>query len=281
MGNTLAWKILSDGLWSYTTHFRYYLKVLLPWLLLLIALFWIITDLEIYYFASDNSDSVFPISYRIEILKYLLEGLALASIAVCWHRHVLLEEPHKLGNLLLLNKRVFRYWLVGLLVSALLGLCFAPAIISFGIASSDEESRLQLIAAAVLFIFGFILAIQMLYRFSLCLPAIALERNDYGFKNAWQDSKGVFLQFIILAFLLGFVGRLISQVYGMLESNLTTIQGYTNYHIVLSLEPVLDMLFSGLLISVLTESYRYFSIGKKIENQTVGKPWKKHDNIPL
>jgi hypothetical protein len=264
MGNTLAWKILSDALWSYTIRFGYYLKILFPWLILVIALNWITTDLETYYFASDNSDSMFPISYRIEIFKYLLEGLALASIAVCWHRHVLLHEPYKLNNFLLLNKKVFRYWLVGFLVTVSLGMCFAPAIISFGVTNSDEESRLQIIVAAVLFVFGLILAIQLLYRFSLCLPAIALERDNYGFKNAWHDSKGVFLQFIILAFLLGFVGRLVSQFNRILENNLAVIEAYANYHIVESLGPTLELLFSGLLISVLTESYRYFSMSKKI-----------------
>jgi hypothetical protein len=264
MGNTLAYKILSDGMWSYTIHFRHFLKLLCPWLLLLIALFWIIADLEIYYLTTINSDTILPTSSGIGILKFLLEGLCMASIAVCWHRHVLLGEPYTLRNMLLLNKSVFRYWLVGLLVTLLLGLCFAPSIISFGIVSSEGQNGFPLVVVAALFICGLILAIQLLYRFSLCLPAIALHRNDYGFKNAWRDSEGVFLQFIILALLLGFVGRLMSQINGILENNLTTIQSYANYHIVLSLEPMLDLLFSGLLISVLTESYRYFSLKQNV-----------------
>ncbi len=253
---------------SYSDNFKYYIKISWPWLLFLIAVFWIVTDLEIYYFIPDGPDTIFSKSLRINIAKYLLEGLALASIAVSWHRHILLGQEVGLRSLVLVDRSVVIYWLVGILVTCLIGLCFAPGLVLFGVSSFGEQYGFLLIVSAALFVCGLILAIQLLYRLSLCLPAIALQRKDYGFKKAWLDSKGVFLQFIILAVMLGFVGRLISQVTDALDSYLSTIESYSTYHIYLCAEPMIDLIFSGLLISVLTQSYRYFSL-KQNESKNI------------
>lgn len=120
----------------------------------------------------------------------VLSTLAFSSLAVNWHRFMLLGEEAEGGERLRLDATVFRYMgnamLIGLVVSIFSLLAIVP-VMSVALDAST-------IAGAVLFMviyFMMFIGHLVLYsRLFLKLPAIALERDDYGVANAWADSSG-------------------------------------------------------------------------------------------
>lgn len=120
----------------------------------------------------------------------LLSTVAFSSLAVNWHRFMLLGEEAEGEERLRMDGLVFRYignaMLGGLIGGGLSLLALIPVMI-LGFAWSRE---LGLVTVAVLSAVVYLGIFMLFQRLFLKLPAIALGRDDYGFRDALADSGG-------------------------------------------------------------------------------------------
>ncbi len=114
----------------------------------------------------------------LEIASGIIGFLAFCSMAVSWHRFILRDE---LGSPSRIDRDVIRYagnsLLIMLIGAVPLGL-FAGILTVF----LPPLSFLVLPAA--------IAAGAVIFRLSIKLPAVALGRTDFTFKDAWAASEG-------------------------------------------------------------------------------------------
>lgn len=124
------------------------------------------------------------------IIFFVLALVATASIAVAWHRYILLDEGGGTGFNLRLDGTVWRYVgnALGITVSAMLAFAIPAALLLM----ISEYMFVAIIP-------GIILLAPFMYRLFIKLPAIALERRDFGFHDAYDASAGNYWQFVGLA----------------------------------------------------------------------------------
>ena len=119
---------------------------------------------------------------------YALGLLAFASYSVNWHCHQLRGEETSWRHVLRLDRPV---WLVFLNLLPLLAASIAADM-------AIDQLTGQLVAQGVLH-WGVALLLKLalmaiplvlLHRVATVLPAAALGREDYGYADAWRDSRG-------------------------------------------------------------------------------------------
>ncbi len=130
-------------------------------------------------------------------LSMILSMVIYSSIAVNWHRYVLLDEVPMGSARLRLDKTVWRYVGNTILVFLMVVLLIMPLGLVFGIlsiiAGGSHPALFAAYIAAVM-----LLALPATYRLSIKLPAIALEKQGFRFGDAWNASRGNMTQLILL-----------------------------------------------------------------------------------
>jgi len=124
------------------------------------------------------------------IFFFILALVATASIAVAWHRYILLDEGGSTKFNLRFDGTVWRY--VGNAMAITIG-----AMIAFAV-----PATLLLMISEYMFVViipGIILLSPFMYRLFIKLPAIALERRDFSFYDAYEASAGNYWQLVGLA----------------------------------------------------------------------------------
>lgn len=156
----------------------------------------------------ERGAGAFAMSYLIGIAVYLI---GFSSIAVNWHRYILLDEFPGVAQRLRLDESVWRYAgrliLAGLLTAAIL---IVPVMIVMVIASgmfstAQVEGGLPefsvgtivLIFCALVVVATFATAI--VFRFGLALPAAAVGRREIKLFDSWRLTRGLFGGLLILA----------------------------------------------------------------------------------
>lgn len=137
-----------------------------------------------------------------------------ASVAVNWHRYVLLDEVPMGMQRLRLDRHVRRYAARLLMISVLTGLIMIVPMFLMGLAimgiagpdamapGPDGGSSLgigQRIALTVLSVIIVALLTAVFFRSSLALPAAALGRDQIGIGESWRRTQGNFGQLLLLA----------------------------------------------------------------------------------
>jgi hypothetical protein len=138
--------------------------------------------------AAAVSPRSFPLLFAIELLTLL----GISSIAVNWHRYIFLDEvPANLSERLRLDRPVWRYFGNTLAIIALLALAAGVAMVAAAlVAPAPVEGAAP--PAWVYALAGILIlaAATFFYRLSVKLPAIAIGRKGYGFRNALADTRG-------------------------------------------------------------------------------------------
>lgn len=139
-----------------------------------------------------------------EIVLFALSLLGASSIAVNWHRYILRDQmPGSMAEILRLDAPVWRYASFTLLNILIVML---PAGLLLGL-------NMALLPAIPLAVVAVVIAAVVLLRLSLVLPAIALGRSDFGYRDALAATEGQMLPLtgllfvnlaIIFALLAGF-----------------------------------------------------------------------------
>jgi hypothetical protein len=163
-------------------------RIGLPWVLVLA----VVTFLDhIFSAVPETSDSTtgMMLPRPTEFIIAAFSLVIFSSIAVNWHRYILLDEVTSSEKIFRLDRPVWRYAGRTLLImlSTLL-----PVII-FSAVFISAVPRLSLLLAVPFFVAGI-----FIMRMSVSLPAIALERKDFGIGPAMQLTQGNNLQFAAL-----------------------------------------------------------------------------------
>lgn len=119
---------------------------------------------------------------------------ALSSVAVNWHRYILLDEEPEGWDRLRLDAPVMRYVgniMLGQLIAAGVflvgGLALIAAAVILAMILPEVAARaLTGVAMVGLWLWVIIFAQRLFIK----LPAAAIEREGYGFRDALADSKG-------------------------------------------------------------------------------------------
>ena len=148
-----------------------------------------------------------PLAMATFVVLGLAALLATVSIAVNWHRYVLLKEkPRRLGWVRL-NGVVWRYLFAFLfiiiVVAVVAGAVFA--VITYAVPAIElqlgQAAKPAAIALALLLgLFG----LFTWYRLSSWLPAVATGDKDYGLGTAWKTTRNNRLAFLGFTFWLLF-----------------------------------------------------------------------------
>lgn len=225
-------------------------------------------DLQKVFAGGDNALENAESGTGIMFLTLLvLSTLAFSSLAVNWHRFMLLGEEAEGGERLRIDGLVFRYignaFLGGLIGGGLSLLAIIPVMI-LGFAWWRE---LGIVIIASLFAIVYLGMLVVLQRLFLKLPAIALERDDYGFGSAWADSGGNNLRIAGFIVLLSIILLIALVVLGVPLAFLMIAQGEpstTSSVLGWTFQLVLNWLGWIVGINALTTLYGIFAEGREV-----------------
>jgi hypothetical protein len=186
---------------SYATYFYNFADVLRAswlWLVLIAPLSGIVGWLQASWFAeavASMKQGVIP-SRPLELivlgnLDSLLLVVAGVSIAVAWHRRIILDERPGLSGSNIIARSFWRYVWVGILVCLMVGIpvlaVFLPTF--YLLSHSGGASALALLLFAALFVV-YLAAIAVFLRLSLLFPARAAGDVELPFRAAWERTSG-------------------------------------------------------------------------------------------
>ncbi|MFN0194818.1 MAG: hypothetical protein ACKVP5_23050 [Aestuariivirga sp.] len=199
------------------------------------------------------------------ILSAAATMVAFASIAVNWHRYILLDEIPQGAQRLRLDSTVWRYVGNTLLIFLIMILILIiPSVIlailtAFGGAVGAVIGGLVMIAA-------FLFAIAYFYRMSVKLPSIALGRRDYSISTALKDTDGNTARFIGLAALFFVVAIAIGLLVLALQYAIVGIDAGVGpgLYAILAIQLILNWLTTIWGVTLLTSLYGYFAEGRDV-----------------
>jgi hypothetical protein len=183
------WRMVGRAYAAPFVNFGALVRAAWLWLLILapvlLAISWLQAPMEIDVLAriGGGPDTVHdPWELRLlSLLQQLVMLPAMASIAVAWHRLILVHERPAGANLRL-DGSVAIYGLFLLATVLLLTLLGdAPRMIASGLAPRLADVLGIALSLAAALVIG---------RLSLVLPAIALGRADIGLGDAWRATRG-------------------------------------------------------------------------------------------
>jgi hypothetical protein len=126
----------------------------------------------------------------LQIMSSLATFFAGVSIAVAWHRRLLLNEPPRFSGSNVGAPSLWRYIGVGLVICLIIALpalaIIAPIYLMLPRGVANTPNVAIFVAIPFLYIFGFVI----LLRLSLLLPARAVDNISLTFKEVWNRTRG-------------------------------------------------------------------------------------------
>ena len=250
----------SHAFHSTTNNLGFAFQISWPWMLALLP----INIAGNIYVLANGFVSVEAMSsgvFAVSLVMVVASMLAFSSIAVNWHRYILLDEvPHGMERLRL-DSTVWRYvgnliliWLAVVLIY--IGGAIGFVVTGLAMYATAGEGSLWLLALAAI---PFVCALIVIaYRLSVKLPAVALGRQDYGMRNAWNDTTGnswKFLGLFLLYFLVIIVAGLLAGAVGWI---LGQIGGNAGQAISVAVQLAVNWVLTILGVTMLTSLYGFF-----------------------
>lgn len=193
----------------------------------------------------------------ITILIALVTMFAFSSMAVSWHRYILLDEVPKGMARLRADNTVWRYFGNTLLIILILGLGMVPVGLLAGILAALGQAGAVL--AAPVYVVGFAVAIASFYRLSVKLPAVALERRDFRLQQAWQVTRGNSANLFALAVLFFLAVVVMALVLGLFAYMLEKTGLNFALFLSLALQIVFNWIGTIMGVTLLTSLYGFFA----------------------
>jgi hypothetical protein len=192
----------------------------------------------------------------IDLIRGLLTMVAFASIAVNWHRYILIDEVPRSTEIYRLDDKTWRYFgnlLLLFLILMVIGTLIGLPIGFIGGLGGSRESIVILTVLLVVPVAG-VVALRLGTKF----PAIALGRRDFSMKDAWAATAGnnlpiflvILFEVVAAAFVVAIIG-IIAYLTNQVSPTLTVVVAF-----ILGL--VVNWIFTIFSITVLTSLYGYF-----------------------
>ena len=228
-----------------TAHWQPALKLALPWLLLT-------TVLNIWSFKTHPPSASSLADFNLNWTDWVIVALSLiasSSLAVSWHRFILIDAPLKDVPVFRVDRLVWLY--LGRILTILL-LCIVPLVALLVIANFIPPIVQPLIFALFLqlTVFG--------YRMSVSLPALAIGESKIGIRNALEFTRHNNLRIFGLIALTYLVLIIVFLGFVMIIAALQTMQ--PNLALLGSFLLGIPVLFFNMLLTtnLLTSLYGFF-----------------------
>jgi hypothetical protein len=181
--------------------------------------------------------------------------LAFSSIAVSWHRYVLLDEVPQGLAALRVDSIVWRY--LGNLM--LLGVFMTVIALPLSLVPFPLMLSMPALAVGILMAYVIFVMMPILYRLSIKLPAIALDRRDFKMGDAWNVSRGNWGQLIGVALLYSGGSWVIGLVLVGIATLLNTVFGpIVGFWLDIAIQTVINWVVTVMGITLLTSLYGFF-----------------------
>lgn len=200
--------------------------------------------------AADSSAPRLDTAALVQVASFVVGLIAAGSMAVSWHRFILRDEVSSPARL---DAPVWRY--IATMVVVALGMLFVAFILNvltryLALAIGSLAWLFNIMATLALGVSGFRLLIR--------LPAIALGRQDFTFRDAWRASEGyfwpVFGTFMLYAAVLLAILLVVIGVYSLIPTP-DSLVGSLVLHLVMTPVTLFQILFGA---SVFTSLYGFF-----------------------
>ena len=187
----------------------------------------------------------------VQLAATVVSFIAFSSMAVSWHRYILRDERAAPWRL---DKLALRYAGNSMLIVVMAGV----PLLGVALAASMMPMRQAPLFSIFVFLPAGLAAGTAITALSIKLPAVALGRNDFGFRDAWGVAKG-HLWPILGVFLLNAAAVLGAMfVILLLASSLTSLDPIAGRIALLVIDPW-DTLFISLFnASIFTSLYGFF-----------------------
>lgn len=254
-----AGSCIGHAISSVRNNIAYAFRIAWPWYAFLVPVN-IVASFVISHFQGGNPEAPSVGAFFVYLALILLNLLAFASIAVNWHRYILLDEVPGAHEIFRLDDKVRRYFgnvlLIFLIVLAASLAVTAPLAALVAYVNALAFPAVLAIAVGIFFI------ATIFFRLSVKLPAIALGRVDFGLGAAWTATRGNALPLFLialfevaaaLAVLLALL--LVTYVFSTISFALAVVVSSV-------LQVVINWIFSIFGITVLTSLYGFFVEGR-------------------
>ena len=203
--------------------------------------------------------------FAVLLLLGAVSVLAFSSIAVSWHRYILRDEVPQGWQRLRLDGTVWRY--IGNVILSFLAMfavVFAGAIplgaLVFVLGPRDGGGATLLVVAFVIALMC--VAMVIFYRLSIKLPAVALERQDFHFGDAWRASVGNSWQILGLILLFFVVMIVVGLGTAAIAYVLARMPGTAGLAIAIAVQVIVNWISTILGVTLLTSLYGFFVEGR-------------------
>jgi hypothetical protein len=224
------------------------MRIGLPWILVLAVMSLIDRSFSA---APDpaNGPANMIIPSPMELVIAALSLVIFSSIAVNWHRYILLDEITASEKIFRLDRPVWNY--VGRTLLIMLATLIPVLALSFAFVAALPN--LGPLLAVPFFVAGI-----YIMRMSVALPAIALERKDFGITAALQATQGNNLQFAALLALNGLILLATFLALGIVLSAVGGASMATAKVLALVLSVPVNLFLSLFSVSLLSSLYGFF-----------------------
>lgn len=235
-----------------------------PWMLMLLPLN-LAVNLYLAFNGMQDPQNFNAQSLLLIVPLAIASIVAYCSIAVNWHRYVLLDEVAEGWQRLRIDSLMWRYIgnaiLIGLVLFA--GGFVAILVFSFvgwALSSALGEASLIVIVPGAAALYAY--AIVSAYRLAVKLPSVALGRNDFSMGDAWRATAGNFWQilglvllFFICLLLVGLAIFVLTYVIGQM--------GTLGLSILIAIQVAVNWVATILGVTLLTSLYGFFVEGRE------------------
>jgi hypothetical protein len=255
---------ISHMLSSTLNNLGFALRAQWPWMAVMAAIFAVIaTTTNIPLGATPEANEAYfranpgELGWFIFLMFFgiVVALLAFSSIAVAWHRYVLLDEVPQGMARLRIDGTVWRYF--GNIF--LIGLLLIVAMLPLTLLIIPLMSIHPVVGVAGALAYVVVIILPIIYRLSIKLPAIALERRDFKLGDAWTASAGNWWQIMGV----GVVATLLSWIVGLLMALVSKLLNVTlgdtiGFWIDIVLQTGVNWVVTIMGITLLTSLYGFF-----------------------
>jgi hypothetical protein len=190
----------------------------------------------------------------------LLSLVAFASIAVNWHRYILLDEVPRGSEIFRLDEKTWRYFGNILLISLILIVMMAVIVTPLLLIAVNTNALA--FPSIIVMVIGLIFAAILFFRLSVKLPAVALGRTDFGFRQALSVTQGNNIPLFLIVLFEIVVGFAVLALLLLLTLALSSISATLAFIVSAVLQIVINWIFTIFSITILTSLYGFFVEGR-------------------